>query len=163
VDVWLRGNEPSPARWAAKLAILSLSSLLVRVVGRAPVRRLHMGSADEPGGYWSLFWRLAREGRWRADDGTDYLANMARVTIPTLHVVSDGDPLLAHPRAALAFTAALPRREVICLSRGAAPTASRRDAAPGHMALVTDSSQRPLWREVAGWIQRAVQGASPEE
>ena len=112
-------------------------------------------SDDEPAAYWRALTDAVRCGRWRADDGHDYGAHLGRVRPPLLQVVSDGDRLLAAPDDALAFTAEVPRREVLRLGKGCTVPALR-GLAPGHVEMVAHPRCLPLWRHVARWCVEAL-------
>ena len=152
-DVWLPEAEPSRAVWALKRALLAASGAVVRGLGRLPARALRLGTDDEASGYWRSFDRLPAEG-WRGLDGRDYGWASTRVACPVLHVVSEGDRLLARPASARALSARVPRRELWHLGRTGEPDLDR--APPGHMALVTDPASAPLWHAVARWLDRHV-------
>ncbi|MEZ4451411.1 MAG: alpha/beta fold hydrolase [Nannocystaceae bacterium] len=149
MDVWGRGREPSPIKWAQKRLQLAVSGGLARVLGRFPARRLGIGSNDESLAYWRWFRRP-----WgRADGSVDYAASLPKLRLPCLHVVSRGDRLLARPAAALRLTAGLADREVWHLGHPSAP-GELAALAPDHMGVVTDPGSAPLWRALAGWLDR---------
>ncbi len=150
MDIWGRSREPDLARRAAKRLLFAAAQEVVGRVGYAPIRRLRIGSDDEAGEYWSSMrgWLLA--DRWESAAGVDYRGALARIRCPVLHVVSDGDRLLAHPDAALAFSAPLPRREVWRLPAAAPPGLA--ELRPDHMGIVTDPASRPLWRALSTWL-----------
>lgn len=147
MDVWLRACEPSRARWLAKRAAMTGAAAITRLAGRFPATSLGVGSMDESAGYWADITRGVRSGVWRARDGADYHAGLARVRCPVLHVVSAGDRLFASPAAALNLTAAVPRRTAWVLGSDPAFAGLR----PDHMGLLTGASE-PLWRALAAWL-----------
>ncbi len=158
VDVWIRDHEPSPIHWLAKRGMLGAGSVAVRMVGRMPARRLGIGTADEPPGYWhSLF--SPRGTGWRSDDGLDYRAAIRRVRCPVLHVVSQGDRLYARPASARNLTRDLSNREM--LSLGETGDFVLDALHPKHMQVVTDPGCEPLWEHVARWIA-GIQPATAE-
>jgi len=152
---WVRAFEPSPVRWWAKRAQLAGVLALARRVGRLPARLLRLGSDDEPLRLVEDFARFARIGWASADGRVDYLASLARVGVPVLQVVSEGDRRDCPP-ACGARTAAHcgPRAEVVRVSRrddGGPP--------PGHMGLVTSGRVRGAWERVEGWMRANAGGA----
>lgn len=154
MDLWLRGCEPSARRRLLKRLTFGLTRELAARAAYLPVRRLRVGSDDEPAAYWLSMTRWLDADRWSAASGLDYRAGLPAIECPVLHVVSDGDRLLAHPSAAANFSAPLRRRELWRLGHSAPPQLGR--LAPDHMAMVTDPASRPLWRAVAAWLLRAL-------
>jgi len=151
VNIWNRRWTASRARWWTKRALLAASVPVVTGLGYLPVRRLGLGSEDEPRDYWRSMWRWVPGNRWDGDDGTDYAALLPRVRARVLVVVSDGDRLLSHPDDALLFTRALPSREVVRLCPQCA-VETLRSLAPGHVEMVASPRCAPLWQYVAHWI-----------
>lgn len=149
VNLWTPSWTASPWRWAAKRASMELSSAVASTLGYLPVRRLRIGSNDEAAPYWDALVSQAREGRWCADDGTDYGALLHTVQTPVLHVVTDGDRLLAHPDDAALFSAALPQRTLWRVTHATLPGQD----APDHMTLATDPRCLPLWEKIAAWLR----------
>lgn len=159
VDVWRPGDEDRPLHRLVKRAALRGLAGIVRRAGLAPVRRAGFGSADEAYSYIRDFTAWQTLGAWRARDGFDYGAGLARIACPVLHVLSEGDRLLASPRAAERLTAAAPRRELWRLPDAAPPALAR--LRPDHMGVVTDPASAPLWDAVATWLVRALPAATP--
>jgi predicted alpha/beta hydrolase len=158
--IWEHAWQGSLRGFLFRRGLTALIWAVSQVIGRVPVRRLGVGSADESRGYWSDFRRYLRQGRWR-DGSVDYVANMARVRCPVLHVVSENDKG-APPDEALRWSRGLgARREVLRLggperaSSGPLPEGLR-GLVPGHMALVTDPTSQPVWRYIADWLGRNV-------
>jgi hypothetical protein len=72
-------------------------------------------------------------------------------------VASDGDRLLGHPDCVKSFFASCPRaavthRRVVDFDHGS--------RAPTHMTLVTDIVSRPIWHEIAVWIDARISAIS---
>lgn len=150
MDVWLRASEPSRARWLLKRSMMAAAARIAAAHGHFPATRLRLGSMDESIGYTTDIARNVREGRWLARDGTDYLAGLARVRCPCLHVVSEHDRLYARPPSALRLSAPIARRTVWNLGApdiDPALAGLRAD----HMGVLTGASE-PLWRAVAAWL-----------
>jgi predicted alpha/beta hydrolase len=147
---WIRELEPSRPRWMIKRAVLAAALGVARRVGRLPSRALGRGSDDEPRVCVEDFGRFARTGAWMSADGrSDYLASLARVRVPVLGVVSDGDRLECVPACGERL-----------LARTGGPQAvvriERRDDGsppPGHMGLLTSGRVRRAWTDVEGWMR----------
>ena len=139
-NVWLRELEPSRIRWAMKLGIAHGLRRMADKLGRLPARRLRFGSDDASARYVRDLLRSPLEGRWTSADGNDdYLAALARVTVPVLAIASAGDHVNCPPASAEAFarrcTASHVRfLEITRADDGGPP--------PDHMALVTSSRSR---------------------
>ncbi|MBS2016604.1 MAG: alpha/beta fold hydrolase [Deltaproteobacteria bacterium] len=125
-NVWLRELEPSSVRWAAKLAVARAAMAAVARVGTVPARRLRIGSDDESARYMRDLLRVPLEGRWASDDGVDYLASLANVTVPVAAVVSRTERLNCHHESGARFA-----------QRCAGPVEVTRVSGVGHMELVT--------------------------
>ncbi len=153
-DLWNRRFEPSRRRWLIKRAFDLASWWLVCALGYLPVRALRAGTADEAKSYWAQLHATVREDRWVAGDGSiDYHAGLVEVTVPVLHVLSEGDRIYACPRSALNFTASLPCRQVLVVGRDDAPP-DLRDYRPSHMQIVTSPNRAGIWWTVARWMGR---------
>ncbi len=155
-NVWVRAFEPSRRRWLAKLAVMSGIISVARRVGRFPARAVRLGSDDESLEYFEDLARFVRTGAWRSRDGSrDYLASLARVQVPVVQVVSDGDRINCVPACGARFIerCAGPH-EVIHVTRG-----DDGGPAPHHMGLVTGGNVRSAWARAEEWIrERAVAG-----
>ncbi len=157
INLWNRRWAGSFAGWLAQLAIVGAGEALNRTFGYLPSGRLGFGTADEAPGYWHTFFDWVAHDRWTSRDGVDYHAALSRVRCPVLHVVSEGDGLYARPDEALNFSAPLgPRREVLRLGPGC-PHPELRGLRPGHMDMVTDPRNEPLWEHAAAWIRGVLQ------
>ncbi|MBX3192258.1 MAG: alpha/beta fold hydrolase [Labilithrix sp.] len=149
-NVWLRELEPSRLRWIAKRGVARAMLETIARVGALPARKLRMGSDDASARYVRDLLRTVTEGAWRSADGRDdYLASLARVTVPVCAVASTGDRLMCHPASA-ASLARLCRGpvEVIRVSR-----ADDGSPAPGHMELVTTERARARLLAALGWVE----------
>jgi predicted alpha/beta hydrolase len=151
---WVRELEPSGSRWLAKRTIVEGMLLLARRVGRFPARALGRGSDDESLACVEDIGRFARS-RWASADGRhDYLASIARVRVPVLQVVSDGDRLECAPACGAALLARCgvgPSRDLLHIEGrddGSAP--------PGHMAMVTGGRSQRAWAKVEEWMAMCV-------
>jgi predicted alpha/beta hydrolase len=151
-NVWLPQLEPSPALWSAKRAFLAASLAVARRAGRAPARRLGLGSDDESVEVVEDFERYARTGRWTsAEHGVDYLGALEHIAVPVLVVASDRDWFECPPASAERFAAHCGQRhELLRVDRG-----DGRARAPSHMGLVTGGRARGVWERVEAWMRAA--------
>jgi predicted alpha/beta hydrolase len=156
-SVWLRAFERSKLRWAAKRALALGMQEAAERFGRLPARALRLGSDDASARFVGDLVGFMRDERWRSEDGTDdYLASLARVTVPVCAVASTGDRLACHPASAEAFARRCggPLR-FLCVSRS-----EDGRPAPGHMALVTSDRARSSLVEALAWVEwRAARAA----
>jgi predicted alpha/beta hydrolase len=81
VSCGLWGFETSTWLRLMRRTIMELSWLIVRALGRVPMRALGVGP-DESRGYWRQTLGFCRSGRWLSDDGHDYQATARTITIP---------------------------------------------------------------------------------
>jgi predicted alpha/beta hydrolase len=150
-NIWLRELEPSRRRWLAKRALMAAIVELSRRVGRFPARAVRIGSDDESLDYFEDLARFTRSGAWTSADGaTDYLASLARVRVPIVQVVSDGDRLNCAPDCGARFVARCAGElEVVRVTR-----ADDGGPAPGHMEIVTSTRARTAWASAEEWIRQ---------
>lgn len=158
VNIWNKRWSASPPRWWLKRGLARLSALAAGATGRFPARSLGLGSNDEPLAYWRDFVDWVGSDTW-AGDG-DYAAALHRVTCPFLHVLSDGDRLLSQPDDALAFSSALPNRQVLRLGESC-NVPQLRGLRPGHVEMVASPTCAALWQHVGGWLLTNLDGARP--
>jgi predicted alpha/beta hydrolase len=128
--------------WQRK-AVMASYRTLVRTFGYAPIRRLRLGSDDEPKSYVEQIADCAFRGQWRSRDGhTDYAAQLATIRTPTLSLVAGRDALCS-PRDAHGVFDSLGAREkelrVV-------------EHVRGHFGLLRDGF---VWEDVARWIVSA--------
>jgi len=149
-NVWLRALEPSRVRWVAKRAISrGIEEVCVRR-GFFPARALRMGSDDEASAYMLVNTsRTVREGRWRSDDGTDYLGALANVKVPVRSIASDGDRINCHPACAERLLAHVGGVRAFDRIR----TADDGGPAPGHMEMVTTEAATSAWTRLEAWMR----------
>lgn len=83
-SVWLGDTVPRRTIMAAYRGVTAL-------LGRAPIRALRLGTADESAGYVHQLTSWARHGRWTSLVGVDYLAALATIDVPTFAFVGAGD------------------------------------------------------------------------
>lgn len=147
---YLRESEPSRARWLVKRAVFAGMLALSRRHGYFPARLLRVGSDDETRAFCEDFARVASTGRWTSADGrTDYRAALARVRIPVLQVVSEGDRFECIPECGARFIACCGGpSEVIRVERG-----DDGGGPPSHMGLVTSPHVRSVWERIDRWMR----------
>lgn len=150
-NVWLRALEASRGRWLIKRASLATLLAMCRRLDRFPARALRLGSDDVARGCCEDLERFARTGEWgSADARVDYLAALARVRVPVLQMVSDGDRIECTPECGARFVAHCGGpHEILRITRsdnGGAP--------PDHRGLVTDSGKRSAWERAEAWMRR---------
>jgi predicted alpha/beta hydrolase len=142
--VWLSGSDGPIVRRALMTAYRGVTALL----GRAPIRALRFGTADEAATYIRQLTGWTRAARWTSLRGVDYTAAAETVTTPVLPFVGARD-WMCTPRDANNFAGHL---------RGSAPLRiigkMFGDAIdPDHFQLFTRPELRPVWNDL---IERLV-------
>ena len=147
-NVWLPQLEPVRVRWWAKR--LTFLALEASSVGRGylPVRRLRLGTADEPYEYLRQMGGWLADADWTARDGQSYLRALPCVDVPILSVASVGDRLLAIPECQ-GQLAGMTRGPVSHITVG---YAHGDGCQPDHMGLVLDARMVGVWRRMGAWI-----------
>lgn len=142
-SVWL----PGPRGSLTRRLIMRAYALASRPLGYAPIRRLRLGSDDEPRQYVDELVGWALSGAWTDRDGTDYLANSANITVPVMTVAGDGDRL-SSPRDAQLL------RERLTNARQLRRVGKLHGDAidPDHFSLFTDARLEPLWLELVDFL-----------
>jgi len=149
-NVWLRALEPSRARWLVKIGVARAIEEVCRRRGYFPTRALRLGSDDEAAAYMvANACRGVREGKWRSDDGVDYLGALANVKVPVLSIASDGDRLNCAPDCAERFVEHVGGPHVFDRIR----RADDGGPAPGHMDMVTTESVKSVWGRAERWMR----------
>ena len=129
-------------------ALIELFAASARPLGHAPIRRLGLGTDDEPRRYVEDLRRWVRTGRFTGRAGQDYAAAAARIAAPVWAVVGEGDRLCA-PRDA---------EEVLGWLGGGGRALRRVGRArgdaldPDHFTLFTRPELAPLWHELANFL-----------
>jgi predicted alpha/beta hydrolase len=129
-------------------ALIEIYAASARPLGHAPIRRLGLGTDDEPRRYVEDLRRWVRSGRFTSRAGTDYAAAAACIGAPTWAVVGEGDRLCtpSDAEAVLGWVGS----EVRSLRRVGR---ARGDAVdPDHFALFTRPELAPLWDEAARFL-----------
>jgi pimeloyl-ACP methyl ester carboxylesterase len=138
-SVWLLGPDGPLARRALMAAYRGVTALF----GKAPIRALRAGTADEAATYIHQLTGWTRSGRWTSLSGVDYLAGLASIASPVLPLVGAGDWMCTVDDAA-GFARHIP---------GAAPLrviGKKHGHAldPDHFQLFTRPEMRPVWDEL---------------
>jgi alpha-beta hydrolase superfamily lysophospholipase len=131
--VWLQGAIGRRALMAAYRGVTAL-------FGKAPIRAIRAGTADEAATYVRQLTGWNSSGRWTSLRGVDYLAALATIATPVLPLVGAGD-WMCTPEDAAGFARRIP-------TAAAVRVVGRRhgDALdPDHFQLFTRPELRPLW------------------
>lgn len=83
-SVWLGGP-------AVRRAIMAAYRGITALLGRAPIRALRVGTADESAGYVGQLTSWTLHGRWTSLRGVDYLAALETIEVPTFAFTGAGD------------------------------------------------------------------------
>lgn len=116
-------------------AVMRIYDAATRAFGKAPIRALRIGSADEPPGYVAQLASWASHHRWTSRRGIDYQAALAAITTPTFAIAGTRD-WMCRPGDADAMRARIP---------GARPHALALVDAD-HFSLFTDPEHAATWR-----------------
>jgi predicted alpha/beta hydrolase len=143
VSLWLEGPG---GRWKRR-ALMASYQLAAQLLGKAPIRRLGLGTDDESLGYVKQLNRWAQTGAWTSEQGHDYEADLASIDVPTLGVLGAGDTLCA-PADANRFLEVLPGALPLRLVGRAQGDALD----PDHFTLFTDARMQPVWRELVDFL-----------
>lgn len=140
VSVWLLGSS-GPLR---RRAIMSVYRGAATLLGRAPIRALRVGTADEPRTYVRQLTGWSRAARWTSLRGVDYSHAAQTIDVPCLPFSGAGD-WMCRPADARAFSGNL-----ACAANVRIVGRAHGDAIdPDHFQLFTRPELRPLWRDVA--------------
>lgn len=143
-SVWLLGAA-GPLRRRAMMATYRHAATLF---GRAPIRALRLGTADEAKTYVHQLTGWARSARWTSLRGVDYTAAAETITAPVLPFVGAGDWMCtaADARAFTGHLACSADLRIVGRAHGDAID-------PDHFQLFTRSELAPLWRDLADRMQ----------
>lgn len=138
-SVWLIGPSGSLRRRAVMAAYRHVTTLL----GKAPIRALRVGTADEARTYVHQLTGWTRAARWTSLRGVDYTAASERITTPVLPFVGAGD-WMCTPADARGFAGHL-----ACAADVRIVGRAHGDAIdPDHFQLFTRTELRPMWDEL---------------
>ncbi len=139
-SVWLLGVA-GPLRRRAMMATYRQATALL---GKAPIRALRIGTADEAKTYVHQLTGWARAARWTSLRGVDYTAAAETITAPVLPFVGAGDWMCtpADARAFIGHLACTAELRIVGRANGDAID-------PDHFSLFTRAELAPLWRDLA--------------
>ncbi len=75
----------------ARRALMTAYRTITHAFGRAPIRALRAGTADEAALYVEQLTGWARAGRWTSLRGVDYLEQLSRIEVPTYAITGASD------------------------------------------------------------------------
>src|SRR5262249_31577562 len=130
-------------------ALMALYRGTAAMLGRAPVRAVGAGTADEAATFIAQLTGWTRAARWTSLRGVDYLAALTAITAPVLPIASARD-WLCTPHDAIGFAGRIPtaaRTRIVGRWYGDAID-------PDHFELFTRPALRPLWDELVRWLER---------
>jgi predicted alpha/beta hydrolase len=125
---------------------------IATLVGRFPARALRIGPEDEHAGVFGQWMRWNVRGEWHGDDGTDYFAQLRRVTAPVLALAGGGDHLVAPPRTCAALLAACGSADRTFIRCGRAD--GFRENYGHNRVLVSRGARAEVWPLIADWLER---------
>jgi predicted alpha/beta hydrolase len=144
-------GAPAPSRpgaWHVPLAAIGYG--ITRLVGRFPARALGIGPVDEQLGIMGQWMSWNVRQRWIGDDGTDYLANARRITVPALAVAGAGD-IIAPPSACRGLLDTLGPGDRTMLVCGRRQGFSENFT---HNRLIVSAPGRAeVWPAIARWLE----------
>jgi alpha-beta hydrolase superfamily lysophospholipase len=138
--VWLVGPEGSIRRRALMAAYRGVTALF----GRAPIRAVGAGTADESATYVGQLTGWARSARWTSLRGVDYLQSLDAITSPVVPYVGAGDWMCTVDDAR-GFARRIPGATALrVIGRKHGDPFD-----PDHFQLFTRPELRPVWNELA--------------
>jgi pimeloyl-ACP methyl ester carboxylesterase len=137
--VWLLGPEASIRRRAVMAAYRGVTTLF----GKAPIRAVGAGTADESVTYVGQLTGWARTARWLSLRGVDYLAALESITTPVYPCVGAGDWMCTVDDARK-FARRIPTAQPVRVVGRAQGDALD----PDHFQLFTRPELRPMWTEL---------------
>lgn len=136
-SVWLGGGF-------RRRAIMTAYRGVTKLLGRAPIRALGVGTADESKTYVEQLTGWAKHGRWTSLRGIDYREALAHISTPTFAVTGAGD-WMCKPDDARAIAERIPTCEPMRIV--GKEYGDPMD--PDHFELFTDPSLTTFRREIA--------------
>lgn len=137
--VWLLG----PGSGLRRRALMAAYRQVTSIMGKAPIRALRAGTADEARTYVRQLTGWSRAQRWTSQRGVDYTAAAETITTPVLPFVGAGD-WMCTPADARAFAGHL-----ACAAPVRIVGRAHGDAIdPDHFELFTRPELRPLWDDL---------------
>jgi alpha-beta hydrolase superfamily lysophospholipase len=138
-SVWLHG----PRGPLHRRALMALYRGVTAALGRAPIRALGAGTADEAATYIAQLTGWTRAARWTSLRGVDYGAALAAITAPIWPIVGDGD-WMCTPRDANDLAERIPTATPTRIVGRWYGDAIDQD----HFELFTRPALRPVWDEL---------------
>jgi len=137
--VWLVGPEGSMRRRALMAAYRGVTALF----GKAPIRAIGAGTADESATFVGQLTGWARSARWTSMRGVDYLAALGTISTPVFPIVGAGD-WMCSIKDATTFAERIPAAAPIRIvgKRFGDPID------PDHFQLFTRPELRSVWTEL---------------
>ena len=146
-NVWIAALEPSRRVRLGRRAAMVGMKAFARWYGVFPSRKAGIGTADEARPYVRDLARF--EHGWTSRDGArDYLDAMKELGCPSLFLTASGDRFMAPSAYAARWARTAVGAEIWPVDDGVHGGVGR----PGHMDLVTDPGQAPVWRGIADWL-----------
>lgn len=144
---------PAPTGLSFGPRVLALLGYgIARLVGRFPARRLGIGPEDEHVGVFGQWMQWNLRGEWHGDDGTDYFANLRRVTAPVLALAGAGDLVVAPPRVCARLLEACGSADRTFVTCGRA--AGFKENYGHNRVLVSRGAREDVWPLIAEWMER---------
>jgi len=137
--VWLLGPGGDLKRRALMTAYRGVTALF----GKAPIRAIRAGTADEAATYVRQLTGWTRAARWTSLRGIDYREQLGAITTPVWPLVGAGDWMCTADDAR-AFVADIPTAEPLRVVGKRSGDALD----PDHFQLFTRSELRPVWDEL---------------
>jgi alpha-beta hydrolase superfamily lysophospholipase len=128
---------------ARRRALMTVYRGMTALVGRAPIRALRVGTADESRTYVEQLTDWARTARWTSLRGVDYAESLANITTPT-HAFAGANDWMCRPKDAESIA----RRIRTCSPLRIVGRAFGDALDPAHFELFTRSELDKL----RGWI-----------
>lgn len=138
-SVWLGGGLARGAIMAAYRGVTAL-------FGKAPIKALRVGTADESKTYVAQLTGWQRSGRWTSLAGVDYMAALETITTPTLVVAGAGD-WMCKPEDAAAIANRVPDAQMRIVG-----TAYGDPIDPDHFQLFTRPELTRLREDIARFV-----------
>lgn len=117
---------------------------ITRVLGRAPIRALRIGTADESASYVDQLTSWVRNKRWLSRSGLDYQAALSKISVPAFAFVGAGD-WMCRPADARAISDRIPT----CAPLRVVGRQHGDPLDPDHFELFTRQDLAPLHAEIA--------------
>lgn len=145
-------SSPAPTGLGFLQVPMAAAALgITRLMGRFPARLVGIGPEDEHPGIMRQWMRWNLSGRWHGDDGTDYFANCARITVPVLALAGGGDWAIAPPSLCEDLVEATSSTDRTFFTCGRAEGFAEDF---GHnRVLVSAPARREVWPLIADWIE----------